>query len=104
MSAPWLLPQAPASSTREGRVRLIGEAAEALLSGEMPSREAALFVGGALLAYLRNGGDLLRDYFQIIKPSSRRTPSVIWTESQADANGASSEEDQPHEEQDDENQ
>jgi hypothetical protein len=65
---------------RRGRVELIGEAATALLAGRT---ESGLFVGGALLAWLENGGDLERDFLQVVKPKSHATPSAIWRQSQA---------------------
>jgi len=68
---------------RARRVRLIDKVGQALLRGEMPERGAALFVGGALLSWLENGGDLARDYLKVIKPKSHRTPSVIWQEIRA---------------------
>lgn len=47
------------------------EVAEALLEG---NSEGSLFVGSALLAWLENGGDLVRDYLQIAAPrGSHRT-------------------------------
>jgi hypothetical protein len=75
----------PAALTREGRVRLLGEAFEALLDGRTPSREAALFLGGAGMAWLQTGGDLARDYLKVVKPKSHRTPTAIWREVQASA-------------------
>ena|SRR5256885_9889117 len=70
--------RAPLALDREGRVRLIGEAAEALLRGAAPSREAALFLGGALLAWLQQGGNLEKDFFKTTRPKSHHTASVIW--------------------------
>lgn len=70
----------PAALTREGRVRLLGEAFQALLDDRRPSREAALFLGGAGMTWLANGGSLERDYLEVIKPKSHRTPAVIWRE------------------------
>jgi hypothetical protein len=61
----------PAAIDRESRVRLLGEVFAALLAGEPPSRGAALFVGGAGMAWLENGGDLLGDY---CRSSGRRDP------------------------------
>jgi hypothetical protein len=69
---------APAMLDRAGRIRLIGEAAQSLRDEKMPSREAALFLGGALLAWLENGGDLERQYLQVTKRASHHTPAVIW--------------------------
>jgi hypothetical protein len=66
--------------TREGRVRLVGVAARALMESRTP---AGLFVGGALLAWLEQGGDLPRDFFQVVKPKSHRTVPVLWREAKA---------------------
>ena len=65
---------------RARHVRQIGEVAKALLDGRLPSRSAALFVGGALLSWLENGGDLCREYLNVVKPKSHRTPAAIWQE------------------------
>lgn len=77
----------PASLTREGRVRLIGEVTQALLKGELPSRQARLWVGGALLEWLQRGGNLERDYFEVTKPKSHHTPSAIWRALHPDEGG-----------------
>jgi hypothetical protein len=70
----------PAGSTREDRVRLIGEAAQQMVdSGTL----AGLFCGGALLAWLENGGDLARDYLRVVKAKSHVTPAAIWRELRA---------------------
>jgi hypothetical protein len=68
----------PAGFTREDRVRLIGEAAEALLAGRMPEPAARVFLAGALVAWLENSGDLARDFLRVTKPKSHRTPAAIW--------------------------
>jgi hypothetical protein len=70
----------PAGLDRVQRVRWIAEAGEALLAGRLPSDEARLFLGGALLAWLASGGSLERDYLRTVKPKSHRTPSAIWRE------------------------
>ncbi len=70
----------PRTAEREERVRLIGEVARALIAGEMPARGAALFVGGALGAWLAQGGDLERAYFRVKRRGSHRTPDRIWAE------------------------
>jgi hypothetical protein len=72
----------PAAHDRVERVRLSGEVAQALLEGRVPSRQAALFVGGALLGYLESDTkrpDLARDFLRI-KPErgSNWTPQAIW--------------------------
>lgn len=68
----------PAALTREGRVALIVEVADALLAGRLPRTEAALFVGGSLQKWLQDSGDLVRDYFQVTKAKSHYTPSAIF--------------------------
>lgn len=74
-----LAQDAPRTSTREGRVLLLSSAAEALLEGAMPTREAATFLGAALLAYLEQGGHLTREYLKIDAPQgSHHTADVIW--------------------------
>lgn len=70
----------PKALSREGRVLLLGEAFAALLENRLPSREAALFLGGAGKAWLTNGGDLSRDHLKVIKPKSKRTAAAIWRE------------------------
>lgn len=72
----------PAALTREGRVKLLAEAFQALLDGRPPSREAALFLGGAGMAWLTNGGDLARDFLRVVAPQSKRTAAKIWREMQ----------------------
>lgn len=68
----------PADFTREHRVKLINEVFQALIDGRLPSREAALFVGGGGLSWLSQGGDLLRDYWRISAPAgSHRTPAAV---------------------------
>lgn len=72
----------PAGFDRADRVRLIAEAAEALLEGRMPDPAARMFVGGALVAWLRDGGRigaLERDFLKVAAPrSSRHTASELW--------------------------
>jgi hypothetical protein len=59
-------------------VRLILEVANALLQGRLPSWEAAVFVGGALLAWLASGGRLEKDHFKVTASiGSKRTPAAI---------------------------
>lgn len=78
-----LLDQTPPTfsrtDTREARVLLIGELAQGLLDMRMPSREAATFLGAALLAWLDEGGSLTRDYLKLDAPQGvRDTAQVIW--------------------------
>jgi hypothetical protein len=68
-----------AVSDRDGRVQLVGEAADSLLALKMPSVPAALFLGGALKTWLELGGNLERDYLQVTQRGSHRTPSRIWS-------------------------
>lgn len=60
--------RAPAGLTREDRVRMLGEFAEAVLEGREPERAAALFVAGGLRSWLREGGNLTRDYWRTAGP------------------------------------
>jgi hypothetical protein len=71
------------TTEREARVKMLGEAFSALLAGRPPSRDAALFLGGAGMAWLENGGSLERDYFKVTKPKSHRTPAFIWQQMNA---------------------
>jgi hypothetical protein len=72
----------PEGFSREDRVRLIGDAAKALLDGRMPSREAALFLGAGLWSWLHESGNpsaLVRDYWRIGAPNgSHHTPRLLW--------------------------
>jgi hypothetical protein len=66
-----------AALEREGRVRLIGEAAHMLIKTGTP---AGLFAGGALLAWLENGGHLERDFLMVVKAQSRHTAAYLGQE------------------------
>lgn len=72
----------PAGFDRASRVRLIAEAAEALLAGQLPHPAARLFLAGALVAWLRDGGRigaLERDYLKVAAPRrSTATPARLW--------------------------
>ena len=72
----------PSGFTREDRVRLIHQAAEALLAGRLPDPAARLFLAGALRAWLENGGrigELERTYLRVAAPRrSTMTPSRVW--------------------------
>ena len=75
----WPSGRPPATFSRADRVRLLGEAFQALLAGRLPSREAALFLGGAGTAWLVQGGSLEKDFLQVVGPSgSHFTPSALW--------------------------
>jgi len=61
----------PGDFSREGRIALINEVAQALLDGRTPTREGALFVGAALGTWLREGGRcgaLERDFLRVAAP------------------------------------
>ncbi|MDT3678063.1 MAG: hypothetical protein ROZ64_04415 [Burkholderiaceae bacterium] len=67
--------QLPTGFTREHRVRLLREIADALIAGRRASRAAELFVGGALDAWLTEGGglgSLERDYLRTTPPRGCR--------------------------------
>jgi hypothetical protein len=72
--------KAPRAATREDRVRLLGEFAASVLAGREPDRTAAVFVAGAVHAWLDRGGNLERDYLRVHERGSHRTPSAIWRE------------------------
>jgi len=61
---------------------MIAEAATALLRGEVPSREASLFLGSALQEWLQTGGDPSKDFLRGVKPKSKHTASYIWKQMQ----------------------
>lgn len=71
----------PAGFTREDRVKLIAEAAEALLADRLPHPVARFFLGAALAAWLREGGRLgalERDFLRVTgKERSRLTPARL---------------------------
>lgn len=72
----------PPGFDRAARVRMLAEVAEALLEGRLPARAAALFVAGAVRAWLEHGGRcgaLEREYLRVAAPrSSRHTASELW--------------------------
>lgn len=78
-SGPGLLQQRiPKSITRLGRIELLAAVAAALLRNELPSREAALFVGSALLAFLQTG-DALERHLRVGAPrGSHHKPNVLF--------------------------
>lgn len=79
----------PDGFTREDRVRLLRTAAAALLAGQAPPRDAALYIGGALDAWLRAGartGSLERDHLRTTAPrGSHRTAAALAREEQHQA-------------------
>jgi hypothetical protein len=76
--------RAPRGATREDRVRLLGEFAAAVLAGRQPDRASAVFVAGALHAWLERGGSLERDFLRVRERGSHRTPAAIWREALID--------------------
>ncbi|MGI4776603.1 MAG: hypothetical protein ACRYGA_00565 [Janthinobacterium lividum] len=82
---PFNRSQLPADFGREDRVRLLGQLFADLLAGRAPSREAAVFLGGAGLAWLQQGGSLEKDYLRVVKPKSRHTAAFLWQQYQAEA-------------------
>src|SRR5690349_11614652 len=85
---------APLDVTREGRVYLLAEAARALLAGRRPPPAAALFLGGAIGAWLAQGGDLDKDFLRVRAPrgSHRRPDRIAAASSPMKANAANPEE------------
>ena len=73
----------PAGLSREDRIRLLGSALLALERGQMPTAEQVAFLTGAMLGWLRTGGNLERDYFKIVRPQSHITPSAVWRQIEA---------------------
>lgn len=70
----------PGDFTRTGRVGLLKQAADALVRGEAPTTEAALWLGGALQAWLASGrpGELERKYLRVRAPRGcHHTPQAI---------------------------
>ena len=64
----------PGDFSRIGRIALLQELAGALIEGRTPSREAAMFVGSAISAWLAAGGNLERDFLKLrAQPGSHHT-------------------------------
>ncbi len=88
----WASSQLPATFSRADRVRLLGQFAVDALAGREPSRESLLFLGGALQAWLSQGGSLERDYLKVTGlPGSHQTAAAIWSE--VSSGGAQDDED-----------
>jgi hypothetical protein len=89
LSAAMRVGRPPVHLTREGRVRLVAQVAKALLAGKKPPVEAALFVGGALLKWLQEGGNLERDYLAVRAPrGSHRTPQALISDERSPSENA----------------
>lgn len=64
---------------RRQRVRWLREAAACLLDGRPVPRDAALYLGGAVSAWLARGGRLDRDFLRVAAPrGSHSTPQAIF--------------------------
>lgn len=71
-------PLGPRALSREGRVELLLELADALLRGDHASREAELFAGTAIRAWLKGGGSLTGRYLDVDGiPGSHRTAAWV---------------------------
>lgn len=70
---------------------MVAQAAEALLAGRLPDAPARLFLGGALQAWLREGGRcgaLERDYLRVTqRERSRLTPQRLFARCARTATG-----------------
>ena len=68
----------PVSLSRERRIALLVEAADALLNDREVPHDAAAYVGRALANWLTHGGNLERDFLRVsAAPGSHRTPTAI---------------------------
>ena len=68
----------PGDFSREGRIKLLVQAFGDLARGELPTAEARAFLAGGGLAWLREGGDLARDYWRVSAPrGSHHRPEVL---------------------------
>jgi hypothetical protein len=78
----------PADFSREHRVQLLTEAADALLAGKLPSDEARLFLAGGLRAWLHgpSGADLLADYWRVRPPPGKRSTAPRLAQQAEDVN------------------
>ncbi|MGE0583466.1 MAG: hypothetical protein AB7P31_15190 [Steroidobacteraceae bacterium] len=65
--------RAPRALDRAGRVQLLKECADALLSGRAPSPEASAFLGAAIAGWLARGGSLERRYLRVAQRGSHLT-------------------------------
>jgi hypothetical protein len=79
---PFIDSRVPRSLCREGRIEMLGEAAEALLQNRTAPKEAAFFLGSAIQAWLEHGGDLERTYLKVRRRGSHRTVQAIYRELQ----------------------
>lgn len=75
---------APAALTREDRVELLRQAAQALAAGTAPPRYVARYLAEALQAWLREGGDLERRLGVRPPRGSRKRPEVLTRQAERD--------------------
>lgn len=71
----------PRTLSREGRVELLAEVADALLAGRSPDRTAAAWLGSAITAWLLSSkrANLVRDYLEVAAPlRSKSTPQAVY--------------------------
>lgn len=79
----------PPTFDREHRVKLLGQAAQSLLAGELPEPAARMFLASGLLAWLQGECDLLRDAWKVVgKAGSHRTPAALWAAANSSSEGA----------------
>ncbi len=76
-----LPPGAAAPFDHAARVTAIGRFAQDVLAGRTPVHADAVFVAGALQAWLERGGNgnsLTRDFLKVVKKQSHWTPQALW--------------------------
>lgn len=77
--------------SREDRVRLLGELADAVLAGEPPPRNALIFLATALSSWLQDGGSLTRDFLQTAGAQGCTvTEAHLWRRMQSEPAGKGS--------------
>jgi hypothetical protein len=76
-----------ADFSRENRVQLLGQFAEAVLAGVEPSKGSMMFVASGLAAWLSgSGGNLIRDHWRVAGPQGCTvTESILWRRMKAGA-------------------
>jgi hypothetical protein len=75
-----------ADFSRELRVGLLAEFAEATMRGQAPRKEVAMFVASGLAAWLDRGGSLTRDYWRVAGPQGCTiTESILYRRMKAGA-------------------
>lgn len=82
-AAPGATPEEVEAARRE-MVRDLNDAAHYLMKCR---KRFGPRVGGGLLGWLANGGNLAKDHFGVVIPKSHRTAQKIWLELYPDAEG-----------------